>query len=173
MQSRKSSSQVVAQGYFGIFVDTVDFYDAAAELIHIENTRGAVSEAQRALYEWKNVKIKAEKMEFEHAKSARDNAKLTLETGKLIDLKHRRFNNLAQWLSHILKKHRELEKHHPIGLTSLYTIKSRKGPLKETVTLHRTIPDIMDYFANQYLRGTEGLETVLNPDECKEKKQLE
>ena len=31
----------------------------------------------------------------------------------------------------------------------------------------------MDYFANQYLRGTEGLETILNLEECKERKPLE
>ena len=31
----------------------------------------------------------------------------------------------------------------------------------------------MDYFANQYLRGTGGLETILNLEECKEKKPLE
>ena len=43
-------------------MDRVDFFDAAAELIHVEDTRGAVKEAQGALYERKNVKIKAENM---------------------------------------------------------------------------------------------------------------
>ena len=166
-----ASTKIVAQGYLGIFVDTVDFYDAAAELIHIEDTRGAVSEAQRALYERKNVKIKAEKMEFEEKKSARDNAKLNLETEKLVDLKLGKFNNLAQWISQILKKHKDLEKYHSIGVTNLlHTIKARAGPLKEAITLCKTIPDVMDYFANQYLRGSEGLETILNLEECKKKK---
>ena len=77
----------------------MDFYDAAAEHVHNEDARGAVSEAQRALYERKSDKIKIEKMEFEHAKSARDNAKLNLETEKLVDLKLGRNNNLTQWLS--------------------------------------------------------------------------
>ena len=49
------STQIVVQGYLGVYVDSGDFYDAAAELIHVEDTRGAVSEAQRALYEQKNV----------------------------------------------------------------------------------------------------------------------
>ena len=31
----------------------------------------------------------------------------------------------------------------------------------------------MDYFLNQYLRGTESLETVLNLEECKKKEPLE
>ena len=75
-------------------------------------------------------------MEFEEKKSARDNAKLNLETEKLVDLKLGRFNNLAQWLSQILKRHRNLDKPHPIGLTSLlYIYKARAGPLKEAVIL--------------------------------------
>ena len=53
-----AGNQIVAQGYIRIFVDTVDFYDAAADHVHIGDTRGAVSEAQRALYERKNNKIR-------------------------------------------------------------------------------------------------------------------
>ena len=142
-----AGNEILSKGYLGIFVDRVDFHDAAAELIHVEDTRGAISEAQRALYERKNVKIKAEKMEFEEKKSARDNAKLNLETEKLVDLKLGKFNNLAQWISQILKKHKDLEKYHPIGVTNLlHTIKARAGPLKEAITLCKTIPDVMDYF---------------------------
>ena len=112
-------------------MDRVDFLDAAEELIYVEDTRGAISEVQRALYERKNAKIKKEKMDFEERKSARDNAKLNLETEKLVDLKLGKFNNLAQWISQILKKHKDLEKYHPIGVTNLlHTIKAKAGPLK-------------------------------------------
>ena len=87
----------------------MDFYDAAAEHFHIEDARGAISEAQRALYERKKDEIKTEKIEFEHAKGARDNAKLKLDTEKLVDLKFGRFNNLAHWLRQISKKHRDFK----------------------------------------------------------------
>ena len=90
---------MVAQGYLEIFVDRVDFLDAAAELIYVEDTKGAISEVQRALYERKNAKIKKEKTDFEERKSARDNAKINLETEKLVDLKPGKFYNLAQWIS--------------------------------------------------------------------------
>ena len=86
-------------------------------------------------------------MDFEEKKSARDNAKLNLETEKFVNLMLRKVNNLAQWISQILKKHKDLEKYHPIGVTNfLHTIKARAGPLKEASTLCKTNPDVMDFF---------------------------
>ena len=68
------------------------------------------------------MKIKAEKLDFEHLKSAQANAKLNLGTEQLVHLRIEKFNNLAQWLLQILKKHKELE----LGLENfLYTIKQR------------------------------------------------
>ena len=39
------STQIVVKRYFGIYVNTADFYDVLAEHIHIGDTRDAVSEA--------------------------------------------------------------------------------------------------------------------------------
>ena len=66
---------IVSQGYNGIYVDALDFYSHAAELIHVDDTRTAVNDAQKALYEQKQGKIKTEKLDFEHLKSAQENAK--------------------------------------------------------------------------------------------------
>ena len=85
----------MAHAYYGIYVNAVDLYSTNAELVHVGDTRAAVSDAQKALYEQKNVKIKSEKLDFEHLKSAKENAKLNLETEQLVHLKMGMINNLA------------------------------------------------------------------------------
>ena len=104
----QAGTQIVQQGYNGIYVDIMDFFSHEAELVHVEDTRSAVNDAQKVLYEQKNGKIKAEKLDFEHLKSAQANAKLNLEMEHPVHLRIGLFNNLAQWLLQILKKHKEV-----------------------------------------------------------------
>ena len=43
----RASIEIVQQGYNGISVDVLEFYTSDGQLIHIENTRDAVNDAQK------------------------------------------------------------------------------------------------------------------------------
>ena len=42
-----ANTKIVQQGYSGIWVDTLEFYSNEGELVHIDDTRTAVYNAQR------------------------------------------------------------------------------------------------------------------------------
>ena len=131
-------------------------------MVHINNSRDAVNQLKRQLYEQKQGSQRKEKLDFEHTKSAQSIAKQNLEIEQLMTLRiGEKYNNLAQWLMQILKKHKE--HYHPSGLKSfLYTNKQKAGNLKQMIRMCDTIPMVFDHLANQYLRGSEGHERVLN-----------
>ena len=98
-----ANTQIIQQGCSGIWVDTLEFFTNEGEVVHIDDTRTAVNNAQKALYEKKQGKNKEEKLDFELVKSAQATAKLNSESEPLVQLKMgNSFNNVVLWLLQII-----------------------------------------------------------------------
>ena len=143
--------------------------------MHVNETRTEVNNAQEALYERKQEKMKEEKHDFEFVKNAQATAKLNLEAEPLVKLKiGKNLNNIVPCLLQIMLKHKELEKYNPSNLKNFrWTLKQRAGPFKHLVRLCTNVPDVFDLLAKRHLRGSEGLQSILNFQVCMKRMPLE
>ena len=75
----RAGNEIVQQGYAGVAVDVLEFIAHNGRMVHINNSRDAVNQAQRQLFEQKQGSQRNEKLDFEHIKSTQVIAKQNLE----------------------------------------------------------------------------------------------